>query len=43
MRIAEAYISELQKLARKETKLIVPLDLSDMNGVMQKIERIVKQ
>ncbi|MFW5727740.1 MAG: SPFH domain-containing protein [Spirochaetia bacterium] len=43
LRIAEAYISELQKLARKETKLIVPLDLSDMNGVMQKIERIVKQ
>ncbi len=43
LRIAEAYISELQKLARKDTKLMVPLDLSDMNGVMQKIERIVKQ
>lgn len=43
LRIAEAYISELKKLARKDTKLMVPLDLSDMNGVMQKIERIVKQ
>lgn len=43
LRIAEAYISELQKLARKGTKLMVPLDLSDMNGVMQKIERMVKQ
>jgi regulator of protease activity HflC (stomatin/prohibitin superfamily) len=43
LRIAEAYISELQKLARKDTKLMVPLDLSDMNGVMQKIERMVKQ
>jgi regulator of protease activity HflC (stomatin/prohibitin superfamily) len=43
LRIAEAYISELQKLARKDTKLMVPLDLSDMNGVMRKIERIVRQ
>ncbi|MFO7729622.1 MAG: stomatin-like protein [Spirochaetia bacterium] len=43
LRIAEGYINELKNLARKETKLMVPLDLSDMNGVMQKIERMVKR
>ncbi|HDQ13626.1 MAG TPA: paraslipin [Sediminispirochaeta sp.] len=43
LRVAEGYISELQYLARKETKLMVPLDLSDMEGVMRKIERMVKK
>jgi regulator of protease activity HflC (stomatin/prohibitin superfamily) len=43
LRVAEGYISELKNLARRETKLMVPLDLSDMDGVMQKIERMVKK
>lgn len=43
LRVAEGYIAELQNLARRETRLMVPLDLSDMDGVMQKIERMVKK
>ena len=43
LRISEGYINELKNLARKETKLMVPLDLSDMNGVMQKIDRMIKR
>ena len=42
LRIAEAYINEMNKLARKETRLMLPLDLSDVDAVMRKIERIIK-
>ncbi len=43
LRIAETYISEMKKLARKETKLMLPMDLSDMNTVMRKIDQMIKQ
>jgi regulator of protease activity HflC (stomatin/prohibitin superfamily) len=42
LRIAENYIAELKKLARKNTQLILPLDLSDINSIMGIIRNILK-
>jgi regulator of protease activity HflC (stomatin/prohibitin superfamily) len=42
LRIAENYIAELRKLARKNTQLILPLDLSDISSIMGIIRGILK-
>jgi regulator of protease activity HflC (stomatin/prohibitin superfamily) len=43
LRIAEGYIAELNKLAKRDTKLILPMDLSDINTVMNTVDRILKR
>jgi regulator of protease activity HflC (stomatin/prohibitin superfamily) len=43
LRIAEGYIAELNKLAKRDTKLILPMDLSDINTVMNSVDRILKR
>ncbi len=42
LRIAENYIAELRKLARKNTQLILPLDLSDITSIMNIIRGMLK-
>ena len=42
LRIAEGYIEELRKLAKKETRVILPMDLTDMESVLASINRLVK-
>lgn len=43
LRVAEGYIEEMGKLAKKQTKVIVPMDITDMQGMMEKVERMVKE
>src|SRR6056297_1661963 len=43
LRVAEGFIGELSKLAQKGTNLVLPLDLADMKGLMEKIEGMVKR
>ncbi len=42
MRIAEGYIDELKKLAKGETKLILPIDMSSMESVMETVRGMLK-
>ncbi len=42
MRIAEGYIDELKKLARKDTKLILPMDMSSIESVMETVKGMLK-
>ena len=37
MRIAESYIAEFRKLARSGTRLVLPLDLTDLESVMRSV------
>ncbi len=41
LRVAENYISELQKLAKKDTQLVLPMDLSDIGSVLKKIREMI--
>jgi regulator of protease activity HflC (stomatin/prohibitin superfamily) len=43
MRISEDYIQELNKLARPGTKLMLPMDLTNINSVLQTVNRMVKE
>lgn len=43
LRVAEGYIDEMSKMAKKETRVIVPMDITDMQGMMEKVERMVKE
>jgi regulator of protease activity HflC (stomatin/prohibitin superfamily) len=43
LRVADAYINELKKLARKSTELILPLDLANIKSVMDTVMQILKQ
>jgi regulator of protease activity HflC (stomatin/prohibitin superfamily) len=43
LRVAEGYIEEMSKLARRETKVVMPMDITDMSAMMQKVERMVKE
>jgi regulator of protease activity HflC (stomatin/prohibitin superfamily) len=43
LRIAESYINELQKLAKKSTELILPLDLANIKSIMDTVMKILKQ
>jgi regulator of protease activity HflC (stomatin/prohibitin superfamily) len=42
LRIAENYIAELNKLAKKDTTLILPLDLTDLDSVLKTIRNMMK-
>jgi regulator of protease activity HflC (stomatin/prohibitin superfamily) len=42
LRIADAYINELKKLAKNSTELILPLDLANLTSVMDTVTRILK-
>ncbi|MFP4180410.1 MAG: SPFH domain-containing protein [Spirochaetaceae bacterium] len=42
LQLTEQYIERLKSLARKETRLILPIDINDMQSVMGKIEKVVK-
>ncbi len=42
LQLTEQYIERLKSLARKETSLILPIDINDMQSVMGKIEKVVK-
>ena len=37
LRLAESYINELDKLARNTTELILPMDLTDISGIVARI------
>ncbi len=41
LRVVESYISELQKLASKDTQLVLPMDLSDIGSVLKKIREMI--
>ena len=43
MRISEQYIGELNKLARSDTKLILPMDLTNISSVLQTVNRMVQE
>jgi len=43
LRIAESYIAELNKLAKKDTQLILPLDLSNLESIMATITGMLGQ
>ncbi|WP_020611293.1 SPFH domain-containing protein [Sediminispirochaeta bajacaliforniensis] len=43
LRVAEGYIEELSKLAKKQTRVVVPMDVTDMSAMMTKAERMVKE
>ncbi len=43
MQISESYIQELQKLARNDTRLILPMDLTNINSVMETVNRMVQR
>jgi regulator of protease activity HflC (stomatin/prohibitin superfamily) len=42
MRIAEGYIEELKKLAKDDTKLILPVDMSSIESVMETVRGMLK-
>ncbi|MBN1685177.1 MAG: paraslipin [Spirochaetales bacterium] len=42
MRIAEGYIDELKKLAREDTKLVLPIDMSSIESVMETVRGMLK-
>ncbi|MBU8914298.1 MAG: paraslipin [Spirochaetales bacterium] len=43
MRISEQYIQELNKLARTGTKLMLPMDLTNINSVLQTVTQMVRE
>lgn len=43
MQISEEYIRELDKLARPGTKLMLPMDLTNINSVLETVNRMVKE
>ncbi len=42
LRIAEGYIDELRKLAKSDTKLILPMDMSSIESVMTTVRGMLK-
>lgn len=42
LQLSEQYIQKLDNLAKKETKLILPLDIAEMDTVMAKVERLIR-
>ena len=38
MRIAEGYIDELKKLAKEDTRLVLPMDMSSIESVMDTVK-----
>ncbi|MBN2050439.1 MAG: paraslipin [Spirochaetales bacterium] len=43
LRISEAYIEELSKLARKDTRLVLPMDLTDMRTILGNIKTMLEE
>jgi regulator of protease activity HflC (stomatin/prohibitin superfamily) len=43
LQISEGYIKELNKLAKPGTKLMLPMDLTDINSVLQTVNRMVQE
>ncbi|GAB6089425.1 SPFH domain-containing protein [Spirochaeta dissipatitropha] len=43
LQISEAYIKQLQALARKGTNLVLPMDLTDMGSVMESVNNMLTQ
>ena len=43
MQISDQYIAELNKLARPGTKLMLPMDLTNINSVLQTVNRMVRE
>lgn len=43
LRVSENYLGELRKLAKKNTSVIIPMDLTDISGVADKIKRLVQE
>jgi regulator of protease activity HflC (stomatin/prohibitin superfamily) len=41
LRLAEQYISELRSLARKGTDVVLPMDLSDLDGMLSRVRSIL--
>jgi regulator of protease activity HflC (stomatin/prohibitin superfamily) len=42
LRVADAYINELKKLAKTNTEIVLPLDLADIKSVMRTVTQILK-
>ena len=42
LQISENYIQELSKLAKKDTKLVLPLDLTNIDSVLNTVTRMVQ-
>lgn len=43
LQISEGYITELRKLAKKDTRLILPMDLTNINSVLETVNRMVQK
>lgn len=41
LRVAESYINVLEKLARQDTQLVLPLDLSNIESIMEIIHKLL--
>ena len=43
LRVAETYITELKKLAKKNTRLILPMDLTNIGSVLKTIQNMMSE
>ncbi len=43
LQISEGYIAELKKLAKEETRLILPMDLTNINSVLETVNQMVQK
>jgi regulator of protease activity HflC (stomatin/prohibitin superfamily) len=43
MQISEDYINELNKLARSDTRIILPMDLTNINSVLETVTQMVQE
>ena len=43
LQLAEQYITELRSLARNDTEMVLPIDMSDFNGVLGSIRTLLEQ
>lgn len=41
LQLAEQYVGELRELARKGTRVVLPLDLHDVSGVIESVRRLL--
>ena len=43
LKLSEAYIQQLKQLANKQTKLVLPIDLTDMGSVMDSVQYMLRK
>ena len=43
LRLAETYIAELKSLANKDTKIVLPMDLTDINSIMKNVNEMINK